>query len=341
MNRPPSPLTMLFSRHTKRREFIAGFGSAAAWPLVAGAQQPNRMRRIGVFLNTPSDDPIAQADRAILLKGLQELGWIVGRNLQIEWRWYMANANLARRDAEELVALGPDVIVTLGGPILTTMARTGTKVPVVFAVVSDPVGDGFVASLARPGGNITGFASIDNSLAGKLLQLLKQIAPGVTRALVFRTGRGNGGQFGAIRRAAPAMGVQLWPADPSDPGEIERSVTEFAREPNGGLIVTATAPALVNRKLITVQAARYRLPAIYATSAFPAAGGLISYGAVRADMVRRTAGYVDRILKGENPADLPVQAPVKYELVINATTAKALGLTIPPNLLALADEVLE
>jgi putative ABC transport system substrate-binding protein len=285
-------------------------------------------------------DPIAQADRAILLKGLQELGWIVGRNVQIDWRWYTANADLARRDAEELVALAPDVVVTVSGPILATMLRTGTKVPVVFAVVADPVGSGYVASLARPGGNITGFASLDNSVAGKLLQLLKQIAPGVTRALVFRTGRG-GGQFDAIRRAAPGMGVQLWPADPTDPGEIERSVTEFAREPNGGLIVTATAPATVNRKLITAQAVRHLLPAIYATRVFPDAGGLISYGAVRADIVQRTASYVDRILKGENPADLPVQLPVKYELVISVTTAKALGLTIPPNLLALADEVIE
>jgi putative ABC transport system substrate-binding protein len=210
----------------------------------------------------------------------------------------------------------------------------------VFAVVADPVGGGYVASLARPGGNLTGFASIDFSVAGKLLELLKEIAPGVTRALVLTPTRG-GRQFDAIQRAAPAMGMELRPADPSDPGEIERTVTEFAREPNGGLIVPASAPATVNRKLITAQAARHLLPAIYATRAFPAAGGLISYGAVRTDIVQRTAGYVDRILKGEKPADLPVQAPVKYELVINLKTAKALGLTIPETLLATADEVIQ
>jgi putative tryptophan/tyrosine transport system substrate-binding protein len=264
--------------------------------------------------------------------------------VQIEWRWYMANADLARRDAEELVALAPDVIVTISDATLRAMVRTGTKVPVVFAVVADPVGGGYVASLARPGGNLTGFASIDFSVAGKLLELLKEIAPGVTRALVFRTptygGRG-GRQFDAIQRAAPAMGLELWPADPSDPGEIERTVTEFAREPNGGLVVPASAPATINRKSITAQAARHLLPAIYANRAFPAAGGLISYGAVRTDIVQRTAGYVDRILKGEKPADLPVQAPVKYELVINLKTAKALDLTIPETLLATADEVIQ
>jgi putative tryptophan/tyrosine transport system substrate-binding protein len=198
--------------------------------------------------------------------------------------------------------------------------------------------------LARPAGNITGFAFIDHSLTGKLLELLKEIAPGVTRALVFRTptnGGDEGGQFDAIQQAAPAMGVKLWPADPSDPGEIERTVTEFAREPNGGVIVTASAPATVNRKLITAQAAKHLLPAIYASRTFPAAGGLISYGADRTDIVQRTAGYVDRILKGEKPADLPVQAPVKYELVINLKTAKALGLTIPETLLATADEVIQ
>jgi putative tryptophan/tyrosine transport system substrate-binding protein len=220
------------------------------------------------------------------------------------------------------------------------MVQTGTKVPVVFALVVDPVRIGYVASLARPGGNITGFASIDYGLNGKLLELLKEIAPGVTRALVFQT-PGFSGQFDAIQQAAPAMGVEVWLADPSDPGEIERAVTEFAREPNGGLIVTASAPAVVNRKVITAQAARHLLPAIYASRTFTAAGGLISYGAVRADIVQRTAGYVDRILKGEKPADLPVQAPIKYELVINVAAAKAIGVSIPDKLLAVADEVIE
>jgi putative tryptophan/tyrosine transport system substrate-binding protein len=330
--------------YRNRREFIAGLGGVAAWPVVARAQQPQRMRRIGVFMNAPSDDPIAQADRAILLEGLQKLGWAVGRNVQIEWRWYMANADLVRRDAEELAALAPDVIVTISGPILSAMVWTGTTMPVVFAVVADPVGAGYVTSLARPGRNITGFASIDYSVGGKLLELLKEITPGVTRALVFRPatyGRRRDGQFDAIQRAAPAMGLELWPADPSEPSEIERAVTEFAREPNGGLIVTASAPATVNRKLIIAHAAKHLLPAVYPHRGFPAAGGLISYGAVRADMVQRTAGYVDRILKGEKPADLPVQQPTKFELVINLKTAKALGLTIPETLLATADEVIQ
>jgi putative ABC transport system substrate-binding protein len=295
-----------------------------------------------MFMTAPSDDPITQVDRAILLERLQELGWTVGHNVQIDWRWYVANADLARRDAEELVALAPDVVVTIGGPTLRAMMQTGTKVPVVFALVVDPVAGGYVASLARPGGNITGFATIDNSVTGKLLQLLKAIAPGVTRALVFGTpGVSGGDQFGAIQRAAPAMGVELRPADPSDPGEIERAVTEFAREPNGGLIVTASAPATVNRNLITAQAAKHLLPAIYTSRTFPGAGGLISYGAVRNELVQRTAGYVDRILRGEKPADLPVQAPTKYETVINLKTAKALGLTIPETLLATADEVIQ
>jgi putative ABC transport system substrate-binding protein len=327
----------------KRRQFIAGLGSAVAWPVVGRAQQPQRLRRIAVFMNTPSDDPITQADTAIVLERLQELGWTVGRNLQIEWRWYVANFDLARRDAEELVALAPDVIVTIAGPSLRAIVQTGTKVPVVFMAVVDPVGGGYVASLARPGGNITGFASIDYSLNGKLLELLKEVAPGVTRALVFRT-PGNGGcdgQFDTIQRAARAMGVEVRPADPSDPGEIERTVTEFAREPKGATIVTASAPATVNRKLITAQAAKHLLPAIYVNRWFPAAGGLISYGAVRTDLVQRAIGYVDRILRGEKPADLPVQAPIKYELVINLKTAKALGITIPEALLATADEVIQ
>jgi putative tryptophan/tyrosine transport system substrate-binding protein len=329
----------------QRRNFITLLGgAAAAWPLAAQAQQPQRSRRIGVFMSAPSVDPVTQADTAVLMERLKELGWTEGRNVQIEWRWYMASFDLARRDAEQLVALAPDVIVTISGPTLRALVQTGTKVPVVFALVVDPVGAGFVASLARPGGNITGFASIDYSINGKLLELLKEIAPGVTRVLVFRTpqnGGEQGGQFEAIQTAASAMGVRLWPADPSDPGEIERAVTEFAREPNGGLIVTASAPATVNRKVITAQAARHLLPAIYANRTFPAAGGLISYGSVRTDIVRRAADYVDRILKGEKPADLPVQSPVKYELVINLKTAKALGLTIPLTLQYAADEVIE
>jgi putative ABC transport system substrate-binding protein len=324
----------------RRRQFITLLGGAAAWPLVARGQPRERMRRIGAFMSAPLDDPITQADKVILLEGLQELGWTVGRNVQIDWRFYMANADLARRDAEELVGLAPDLIVTITGPTLRALVQTGTKLPVVFAMVVDPVG-GFVASLARPGGNITGFASTDYSTDGKLLEVLKEIVPGVRRALVFLTPGPRSGRFDAIQAAAAAMGVELRPADPSDPGEIERTVTEFAGEPNGALIVPASAPATVNRNVITAQAAKHLLPAIYPNRAFPTAEGLISYGVVRADIVRRTAGYVDRILKGEKPADLPVQAPVKYELVINLKTAKTLGLTVPPSLLAIADEVVE
>ncbi len=329
-----------------RRKFVGLLGGAAAasagWPLAARAQPSGRMRRIGVFLSTPSDNPRAQADSASLLQGLQELGWTVGRNLQIEWRWYTADAARTRKEAAELVALAPDVIVAVAGPTLTALVQAGVTVPVVFASVVDPVGAGFVASLARPGGNITGFASIDFSISVKWLQLLKEIAPGVTRALVLRTAAiGGGSQFGAIQGVAPTMGVEVRPVDPSTRGEIERSVAELARDPNGGLIVTASAPAAVNRELIIRQAALHRLPTVYSTRDYAAAGGLISYGAIQTDMVRRAVGYVDRVLKGEKPADLPVQAPTKYEMVINLKTAKALGLTVPPNLLATADEIIE
>src|SRR5262245_3215069 len=325
----------------KRREFITLFGgAAAAWPLAARAQQPQRPRRIGVFMNAPPNDRMAQANTAALLQGLQELGWTVGRNVQLDWRWYMANAERACKDAEELVALAPDLIVAIAGPALATLLQTGHDVPVVFAGVLDPVGAGYVASVARPGGNVTGFASIDFSTSVKWLQLLKEIAPGVTRVLVFRAPAiGGASQFGAIQGAAPAIGVELRPVDPSNPDNIERAVALFARDPNGGLIVTGSAAATVNRRLIIAQAARYRLPAVYSNRDFVVDGGLISYGAILMEMVRRVAGYVDRILKGEKPADLPVQAPTKYELIINLKTAKSLGLDVPPTLLARADEV--
>jgi putative tryptophan/tyrosine transport system substrate-binding protein len=326
----------------RRREFITLAGGAAAWPIAARGQQPQRMRRIGVFMGTPSDDPTTQADSASLLQGLQELGWTVGRNVQIEWRWYTANAARTRKDAEELVALAPDVIVAISGPTLTALVQSAVTLPVVFVAVVDPVGSGYVASLDRPGGNITGFASIDFSTGVKWLQLLKEVAPSVTRALVFRTAAiGGGSQFGAIQGAAPAIGVELRPVDPSNPDDIERAVAEFARDNNGGLIVTASAPALVNRELIIKQAALHQLPAVYSGRVYTASGGLMSYGSVRADIVRRTAGHVDRILKGEKPANLPVQAPTKYELVINLKAAKSLGLTVPQSLLATANEVIE
>jgi putative ABC transport system substrate-binding protein len=327
----------------RRREFIAGLGGAAAWPVVARAQRSQQMRRIGVFMGAPSSDRVRQADAAVLLQGLQELGWTVSRNLQIEWRWYEADTARARKDAEDLVALAPDVIVAISGPVLAALVQTGHTVPIVFVAVVDPVGSGYITSLARPGGNVTGFASFDSNTSAKWLQLLKEVAPSVARALVFRTVGNAGGdrQLGAIQEVAPTMGVEVWPGDPSNREEIERSVGELARNPNGGLIVTASSPATVNRELIVAQAAKYRLPAVYPNRNFVDGGGLISYGAVRGDYLRHVAGYVDRILKGEKPANLPVQLPTKYETVLNLKTAKALGLTIPQGLIALADEVIE
>jgi putative ABC transport system substrate-binding protein len=326
----------------KRRNFITLLGSAPAWPLAARGQQRERVRRIGLFMSTPPDDPIAQTDSAILLQGLQELGWTVGRNLQIEWRYYTSDPARLHKDAEGLVALAPDLIVSISGPVYTALAQTGGTVPIVFAALVDPVGGGYVASLARPGGNVTGFASVDSSISVKWLQLLKEIAPGVTRAMVFRTvAMGGSSQFGAIQGVAPSMGIEVQPVDPSDPREIERAIDEVARGPHGGLIVTASNPATVNRQIIIARVAQRRLAAVYANRYFVEGGGLISYGAVRSDMIRRVPSYVDRILKGEKPADLPVQAPTKYELVINLKTAKALGIDIPPTVLVRADEVIE
>jgi putative ABC transport system substrate-binding protein len=273
---------------------------------------------------------------------LQELGWTVGRNVQLEWRWYTANDTRTRKDAEELVARAPDVIITIGGPVFRAALQMGTAVPIVFVNVVDPLGNGFISSLARPGGNVTGFASVDHAIAPKWLELLKEIAPSVTRALVFRTASiGGGGQFGAIQAVAPGMGVELRPVDPSNLGEIERAATELAREPNGGLIVTGSNPAWINRELIITLAARFRLAAVYNTGDFVVAGGLVSYGRVEGDVVRRAIGYVDRILKGEKAGDLPVQAPTRYETVLNLKTAKALGLDVPASLLTRADEVIE
>jgi putative ABC transport system substrate-binding protein len=300
------------------------------------------MRRIGVFSSLPPEHPTTQRNSAILLQALQELGWTVGRNVQLDWRWYTGNAERMRKDAEELVALAPDVIITLAGLVLTPLRQTGSTVPIVFAGANDPVGAGHVASLARPGGNITGVASADYSVAPKWLQLLKEIAPGVTRALVFRTFLIGSNQFGAIQAVAPAMGVELRPNDGSNPAEIERTVTEFARAPNGGLIITYSAPATINRELIIALAARHRLPAVYPDRDYVVGGGLISYGNIfGGDQIRSAVRYVDRILKGEKPGDLPVQAPTKYELVINLKTAKALGLEIPQTLMATADEVIQ
>ena len=329
---------------SSRRDFITLLGGATiAWPLAARAQQPERMRRVGVLMNLGSDDAEAQARNAAFLQGLQELGWTVGRNVRIEYRWGAGDAELFRRHASELVALAPDVILASGGAVVPSLLQATRTVPIVFTGTPDPVGAGFVESLARPGGNATGFTIFEYGISGKWLELLKEIAPHVTRAAVIRDPAiaAGLGSWGAIQSVAPSLGVELRPLGVRDAGEIERAITAFAHSPNGGLIVTGSALAVVHRELITTLAARYRLPAVYTLPLMANAGGLISYGPDSIDPYRRAAGYVDRILKGEKPADLPLQVPTKFELVINLKTAKALGLTVPPMLLARADEVIE
>jgi putative tryptophan/tyrosine transport system substrate-binding protein len=327
----------------KRREFITLLGGAAAWPLAARAQQGNRVRSIGILLPAAADDSRLQAWVGAFLQGLALLGWTIGRNVRIDTRWAGANAAEIRRHAAELVALAPDVILAQGASAVGPLLQATRTVPIVFPVVVDPVGAGFVDSLARPGGNATGFMSFEFSLGGKWLDLLKQIAPGATRVAVLQdsTLPAGLGQLGAIQTAAPSFGVELRPVDVRDAGEIERAVTAFARSSNGGLIVTASGLANVHRDLIIALAARHKLPAVYYERFFVAAGGLISYGPDYIDQYRQAAGYVDRILKGEKPADLPVQAPTKYELVVNLKAAKALALEIPSSVLARADEVIE
>ena len=328
----------------RRREFITLLGgAAAAWPLAARAQQGERMRRIGVLTNLVADDPEAQARVGAFLQGLQELGWAVGRNMRIEYRWGAGDADRTRGYAAELVALAPDVILTSGASALAPLLQATRSVPVVFAQVPDPVGAGFVNSLARPGGNTTGFITYEYGLSGKWLELLTQIAPSVTRAAVIRDPAVSAGtgQWGAIQAVAPSVRVLVSPVNVRDAGEIERDVAAFAHGSNSGLIVTASALAIRHRNLIVTLAARHRLPAVYYQRGFVTGGGLISYGPDFIDQYRRAAGYVDRILKGEKPAELPVQAPTKYELVINLKTAKALGLDVPQSLLARADEVIE
>jgi len=328
----------------KRREFITLLGSAAAaWPLTAMAQQPARMRRIAVFMNLASDDPEGQTRVGAFLQGLQEMGWSLGRNVRIDYRWTAGDADRLRRYAAELVALAPDVILANGATLVGALQQANRTVPIVFANTTDPVGGGYVASLARPGGNATGFMSVEYSIGGKWLELLKQIAPNVTRVAVLRDAtQGSGtGMFAAIQTVAPSFGVELSPIDVSDASEIERAVTAFARGGNGGLIVTASTMAQIHRDVIIALAAQHRLPAIYNYRFYVSSGGLISYGTDTIDPFRRAAGYVDRILKGEKPADLPVQAPVKYETVLNLKTAKALGLDVPATVLVRADEVIE
>jgi ABC-type uncharacterized transport system substrate-binding protein len=327
----------------ERRAFIALLGGAAAWPLAARAQQSDRVRRIGVLMNLAADDPEGQARLAAFLQRLQELGWIDGRNVRIDTRWTAGNNDRFRTYAAELVALAPDVILAATTPGVTALQQATRTVPIVFVSVIDPVSAGFVSNLARPGGNTTGFALSEYGTSAKWLELLKQIAPGVTRVAVVRDPAlvSGTGQLAAIQAVAPSFGVELSPVDARDPGEIERAIAAFARSANGGLIVTASTAAFTERKLIIAQAAAHRLPAVYPYRFIAADGGLMSYGPESIDPYRRAATYVHRILKGEKPGDLPVQAPVKYELVINLKTAKALGLTVPPSLLARADEVIE
>jgi putative ABC transport system substrate-binding protein len=328
----------------RRREFITLLGGAAvAWPLAARAQQSERVRRIGVLTGMAEDDAAGPSSMVAFQQGLQQLGWSVGRNVRIDYRWGAGDAERARRHAEELVALAPNVILANGGSIMAPLQQVTRTVPIVFAAVADPVGSGFVSSLARPGGNSTGFANFEYGISGKWLELLKQIAPTVTRVAVLRDPAvaSGSGQFGAIQAVAPTLGVEANPVGLRDAGEIERDITEFARRSNGGVIVTAGGAGIRHRDLIIALAARHRLPAVYANRFFVTGGGLVSYGTHLVDHFRQAAGYVDRILKGEKPADLPVQAPTKYELVINLKTAKALGLTVPDTLLARADEVIE
>ena len=327
----------------KRREFITLLSGAAAWSFTARAQQGERVRRIGVLMPSAADDPEFQARITAFLQELAQLGWLDGRNVRIDTRWGVADADRIRKYAAELVALAPDVILANSSVAIAPLLQATRTVPIVFTSVADPVGAGYVDSLARPGGNATGFLVWEYSIAAKWLELLKEIAPRVTRAVVLRESAIAAGpaQFGVIQAAAAALGVELRPVDTRDAGEIERAITAFAQSANGGLIVTGSPAAIFHRRLIVALAARHRLPAVYFQRPFVADGGLISYGSDPIDQYRRAAGYVDRILKGEKPADLPVQQSTKFDLVINLKTAKALGLEIPSSVLARADEVIE
>jgi putative ABC transport system substrate-binding protein len=329
------------SAKMKRREFITLLGGAVvAWPLAARAQQ--RIRRVGVLLGLAAEDPESSRRVTVFAQTLQQLGWSEGRDFHVEYRWGAGDVGLLQKHAAELVALAPDVIVANGDSAMGPLQQATRTIPIVFVNVGDPVGAGFVASLAQPGGNVTGFTAFEFTLSAKWLELLKDIAPRVTRVAVIRdpTVPGGVGQFAAIQGAAVALGVNLVPVDMRSNAEIDRGVTAFARQPNGGLIITSPRSA-VHRSTIIELAARYRLPAVYPYRYHVTSGGLIAYGADIVDQYRHAAAYVDRILRGENPADLPVQAPTKYQLIINLKTAKALGLEVPPALLARADEVIE
>jgi putative ABC transport system substrate-binding protein len=326
-----------------RRKLLTALGGAAAWSLAARAQRGERMRRIGVLMGGAESDPVNQARLAAFLNGLQQLGWTDGRNVRIDIRSPAARADRNRTYAAELVGLAPDVILASASASVAALQQASRSVPIVFANVIDPVGAGFVASLAQPGGNATGFTAFEYGISGKWLELLKEFAPHMTRAAVLRDPAlaAGIGQFAAIQSMASSSAVELSAIDTRDVGEIERAVVASARKPNGGLLVTASASALIHRDQIIALATRLRLPNVYPFRYYPSNGGLASYGPDSIDPYRRAATYVDRILKGEKPADLPVQAPTKYELVINLKTAKALGLEVPPTLLARADEVIE
>ena len=331
----------------RRREFIGLLGGTAAMqlarPRAARAQQSDRVRRIGILLPAAADDAEYQVRVGAFLQGLQQSDWTIGRNVRIDTRWATTNAAEIRRHAAELAALAPDVILAHGASTVRPLLQATRTVPIVFPIAGDPVAAGFVDSLARPGGNVTGFMTAEYSMGGKWLELLKQIAPNVTRAAVLRDPTQGGGisEFAVIQAIAPSLAVGVSPVNMGDAAEIDRAVTAFARSPNGGLIVTPGAAATLHRGLIVTLAARHKLPAVYNERHFAAAGGLITYGADQIDQYRRAAGYVDRILKGEKPADLPVQAPTRYETVLNLKTAQALGLDVPATVLARADEVIE
>ena len=326
-----------------KREFITLLGGAAAWPLAARAQQGERVRRIGVLLPATADDPVWQTRFGAFLQGLGQSGWTIGHNVRIDTHWATTNPSEIRRHAAELAALAPEVVFAYGNSTMGQWRQATRTVPTVFIAVGDPVGLGLIDSLARPGGNATGFMAFEWSISGKWLELLKQIAPSVKRAVVLRdvTLGSGASQFAVIQAVAPSVGVEVNPVNVDSASEIERAVAAFARSPNGGLIATGGAPVRQHRDLIIELAARHTLPAVYFDRVFVDGGGLISYGPSYIDQFWKGAGYVDRVLKGEKPADLPVQVPTKYELVINLKTAKALGLTVPPGLLAIANEVIE
>jgi ABC-type uncharacterized transport system substrate-binding protein len=327
----------------RRREFVILLSAAAAWPLAAAAQQPNEMRRIGVLSNRAAEDPEMRARLEAFSKGLQQLGWTIGQNVRLDYRSAGDNTDRLRSYAAELVAATPDVIVVQSSQGMASLLQATRSLPIVFADISDPVGAGFVDSLARPGGNATGFMLLEYSMSGKWAELLKQVVPSLTRAAVLReaSNPAASAQFGSIQAMAQSLGVEVSPVGLRDAGEVERAIAAFARSANLGLIVTPSASASTHQDLIIRLAAQHKLPAIYPFRYMVTRGGLISYGPDTLDQFRRAAGYVDRILKGEKPADLPVQAPTKYELVINLKTAKELGLTIPPAVLARADAVIE